>query len=154
MKTKRRTFPGIGSVSSGTLRTEDLLSAFADLCRDYGGKDGRRMNREYERMSPEEVDGEEGGYLLDEMRECLEGIAPDYVTFGALDGDGADFGFWPDLDRVNEDTAGTDPDVLKVNDLSEVPKDYRGAVMHVSDHGNVTLYSKTARKFHELWSCV
>lgn len=27
-----------------------------------------------------------------------------------------------------------------VNDLSEVSKGYRGLVLHVNDHGNVTLY--------------
>lgn len=28
-----------------------------------------------------------------------------------------------------------------VDDLSEVPEGYRGQVLHVNDHGNVTLYN-------------
>lgn len=34
--------------------------------------------------------------------------------------------------------------------LSDVPKNYRGAVLEVNDHGNVTLYVKSARKFTEI----
>lgn len=47
-----------------------------------------------------------------------------------------------------------DFDGLKVSDLSEVPKDYRGEVAVVNDHGNVTLYVKSARKLTEIWSIV
>lgn len=45
-------------------------------------------------------------------------------------------------------------DGLKVEDTSEIPADYRGEVLHINDHGNVTLYLKTARKLKELASCV
>lgn len=31
-------------------------------------------------------------------------------------------------------------DGLKVSDLSEVPEEYEGEILHVNDHGNVTLY--------------
>lgn len=45
-------------------------------------------------------------------------------------------------------------DGLAVADLSEVPADYRGTVLHVNDHGNATLYVKTARKLREIASRV
>lgn len=153
---RRKEFPPIGSISSGTLRTEDLLAAFSYYCRDYGGKEGKRLNREWgnmkawDDMTPEEEETAE--YLLEEMTELLQDIAPDYVTFGGHEGDGADFGFWPALESLEEATQGKNPDVLKVGDTSEVPKGYIGYVMQVLDHGNVTLYWKSARKLKEIWS--
>jgi hypothetical protein len=165
MPRRKETVP-LGSISSGTLRTEDLLSAFSDYCRDYGGRDGKKLQREYERMpSGQRWNGhddptidwtnaqqEQAEYLLEEMTECLEGIAPDFAYFGALEGDGAEFGFWPSIDSLEESVR--DGEVLKVSDTSEIPAGYRGHVMHVNDHGNVTLYWKSARTLREIWSVV
>ena len=42
-----------------------------------------------------------------------------------------------------------------VEDLSEVPEGYRGQVLHVNDHGNVTLYNAFKNgSLHEVASCV
>jgi len=42
-----------------------------------------------------------------------------------------------------------------VEDLSEVPEGYRGQVLHVNDHGNVTLYNAFKNgSFHEIASRV
>lgn len=41
-----------------------------------------------------------------------------------------------------------------VSDTSEIPADYRGEVLHINDHGNVTLYVKSARKLKEIASRV
>lgn len=43
---------------------------------------------------------------------------------------------------------------LKVGDLADVPKWFRGEVAVVNDHGNVTLYVKTSRGMREVWSVV
>lgn len=43
---------------------------------------------------------------------------------------------------------------LIVSDISEITKGFRGLVLHVNDHGNVTLYLKTARKLREIASRV
>ncbi len=43
---------------------------------------------------------------------------------------------------------------LRVSDLSEVPARFRGLILHVNDHGNATLYLKTARKLREIASRV
>jgi hypothetical protein len=135
---RKRIIPSFGSVSSGTLRTEDLLSALESECRAYGGRRGKALAREWEKMTEEETEGEEGGYLLEEMTDLLNDLAPSYGYFGAHPGDGADFGFWLSEDWERE---AKDSDALFVNDLSEVPSDYRGEVFQVSDHGNVTLYT-------------
>jgi len=41
-----------------------------------------------------------------------------------------------------------------VEDLSEVPADYEGLVLHENDHGNLTLYECTNEEFAELWAVV
>jgi len=42
-----------------------------------------------------------------------------------------------------------------VEDLSEVPKGYRGQVLHVNDHGNVSLYNAFKNgNLHEIASRV
>lgn len=158
MPRRKKEFPPIGSISSGTLRPEDLLAAFSDYCRDYGGKDGRKLYREYDALPAwddmTEEQQETAEHILEEMTECLQNAAPDFVNFGTSEGDGAEFGFWPDIESLEESARGTNPEVLKVNGLENVPRGYVGHVMEVNDHGNVTLYWKSARKLTELWSCV
>jgi hypothetical protein len=42
-----------------------------------------------------------------------------------------------------------------VSDTSEVPKGYQGQVLHINDHGNVTLYRAFKNgNLHEIASCV
>lgn len=45
-------------------------------------------------------------------------------------------------------------DGLKVTDTSEVPNDYSGEVIHVNDHGNMTLYAAESGKLTEIWGIV
>lgn len=155
---RRKAVPSIGSISNGTLQPEDLLAAFAPECRIFGGRAGAKLEREWGKMKAwddmTEDEQEDAQDLLEEMTECLQNAAPDFMTFGTSEGDGADFGFWPAIDVLEDATRGKNPEVLKVGDLSEVPTAYRGHVMHVNDHGNVTLYWKSARTLREIWSCV
>jgi hypothetical protein len=77
----------------------------------------------------------------------LETFAPPYTTFGANEGDGASFGFWPCL--------GTD-DLPRVNAGDKVPRDLWGEdILIVNDHGNVDCGHVDKRgRFHGFWSCV
>jgi hypothetical protein len=149
-----------GEVSSGTLRSEDLLSAFsAEL--DYQLKRQvsrfpraahRKLIRDAEKMleTMEDAEHEPDGAsdLVAELEDALCGFAPPYGYFGAAEGDGACFGFW-----LNDFMDGFDG--LRVADTSEVPKGYRGEVLHVNDHGNVTLYVSNGRgTLREVWGCV
>ena len=43
---------------------------------------------------------------------------------------------------------------IKVDDLADVPTWFRGEIALISDHGNVSLYVKTARGTREVWSIV
>ena len=103
-----------GSISQGTLRDEDLLPRFVDAIDEILNDritDTRRDSPEevaevgrihdflgdWERRSASEDywDGEEVGWDLDKVFDILDTLAPDGFYFGAHEGDGADFGFWP-----------------------------------------------------------
>lgn len=101
-----------GTVSYGTLRNEDLLSSFSDEleflvqqnAEEWVGKPGRRdmylaLVGEAREVNPA---SEEAHYLIDELCDCLNDFAPPGHYFGTHPGDGADFGFWPDVDFEEE----------------------------------------------------
>lgn len=76
------------------------------------------------------------------IEDALNEVAPPYCYFGQAGHGEGDYGFWPDVHAVDADSA--DHEVIKV---SEVPS----FLMHVNDHGNVTLYRVTVK---EVWSVV
>jgi hypothetical protein len=86
--------------------------------------------------------------LNESMFNILGNHSLPFFYFGASEGDGADFGWW--LDPSFEDEF----DGLKVSDTSEVPTGYSGEVLHVNDHGNMTLYSARNGRLHEIWAIV
>jgi len=145
----------LGSVSLGTLRFSDLLPVFADelrrldpdhrLVKEADGWDG--LDEETGDVRSEE-DADE---LLADLQDALNGFAPDYVYFGTHPGDGADFGWWPDLDRVDEDRRDG-----SLDSGDELPEDAQNGslFLHVSDHGNLELYRRDDGKWSLLWSCV
>lgn len=136
-----------GSIVSGTHRNEDLIPAFAaELAYLDTSKQWDKLVSEAEAL--EDFDSEKAGFILETLCEALNDFAPPYAYFGAHLGDGSDFGFWlsDDLERCF--------DGLKVSDTSEVPDDYTGEVLHVNDHGNLTLYVANAGKLSEIWGVV
>ena len=74
----------LGSISTGTLRTEDLAPVFIEELLSRGVDAGD---------VPEDMDG---------LYNALDNICPPFVYFGTLEGDGADFGFWVDHANVLE----------------------------------------------------
>lgn len=159
-------YADFGSVSSGTLRTADLLEAFTNELeyqlkrqpRSYSRKEARDLLREAYKLMPErrqrktKASDYDPAELVNLLKDVLGDFAPPYCYFGTHAGDGADFGYW-----VSDDVFETHGnfDGLRVSDTSEVPKDYRGEVLHTNDHGNATLYVAGARgKLKEIWACV
>ena len=138
-----------GTVSSGTMRPEDLIPAFASELDWLGGcsRAERKLINEANRI--EDYDSEEAGFILDELFEALNERAPAYGYFGAHPGNGADYGFWFYEDFLDDNFYG-----LRVSDTSEVPPDYTGEVLHVNDHGNMTLYVARRGKLREVWGIV
>lgn len=108
-------YPSIGSISHGTLRTEDLLSAFADALEDcvqhnaemWCSDEGRATRDEMLTAVAEarELDPEskEAGEMLADLEVLLDQFAPPYTYFGVHEYDGADFGFWPTRSSIEED---------------------------------------------------
>ena len=129
----------VGTVSAGTLRTEDLLKTLgAEL--EYLAKGeshpGNRQN--YAEVAAEalaDTSTQTDVYnqdTLDDVFNCLNELAPPYCYFGSHPGDGADFGFWPDMDTIEELPRVSDPGEVRIAD-----HDW----LFVNDHGNVTVYS-------------
>lgn len=146
----------IGSVSSDTMRAEDLIPCFLDVLEQFDKARADGIREEYsgllERLGTDdatEEDADEASMLLNEtLFDALNDYAPPYFYFGSHPGDGADYGFWL------SENAFEDFDGLRVNDTSEVPEDYAGEVLHVNDHGNTTLYAAQDGKLTEVWAIV
>lgn len=138
----------IGSISTGTLREPDLLRAFAaslyDLQKDTG--DRLEMCAEAERIADALDDNpDDTGYqddaagMLEDLQDALQEYAPPFCYFGAHEGDGADFGFWPSHDAIRD--AIHDDEILEVCDHRNARRrDMPQYVYHINDHGNATLY--------------
>jgi hypothetical protein len=177
---QRDTYP-IGSVSSATMRPEDLIPTFtAEL--EYQLKHGPRVSRETRkahtalareinaRMESEDYyDSESADFDLESLSDALDAYAGPYFYFGAHPGDGCDYGFWLsedwDQDFVDAMHNGKEalrkpwaeedyPGGIRVSDLADVPKWFRGEVAVVNDHGNCALYVKTARTLRVIWEVV
>jgi hypothetical protein len=84
----------LGTVSHGTLRTEDLLSAFSSELSCIGPTDPEHVTLLIAVESVTDFDGEEASDLVNDLADALNEYAPDGCYFGAHDGDGSDFGFW------------------------------------------------------------
>lgn len=93
----------LGSISTGTFKTEDLLPRFAEQLASFDAahtyvQDSYEI-RERPGSSYPEDDALE---LLSDIEHELSNLCPPFVYFGAHPGDGADFGFWPDWDALHE----------------------------------------------------
>ena len=152
----------IGSISTGTLRTEDLLEAFASELHErirattWANRGDPSVherlvfdaqNRYYLDDGRDERE-DEASELVSELSTALNEYCPPFVYFGALEGDGADFGFWPEVDVLQaamqyeaEDTE--DADTKYIPDAN--------VLVQVSDHGNILVMDMDHK---ELWSCV
>jgi hypothetical protein len=151
----------VGSISTGTMRAEDLVPEFLDALESVDAKRAKSYRwanrktlhflaedrvRPYTEQEQEDLT-EQVGYCLDELFDILDEYVPDYCSFGSHPGDGADYGVWIDHDAV--DMARSDGELLAVESTSEVLEKLgdgervpRG-ILVISDHGNMTLYTLT-----------
>ena len=85
----------------GTLRDEDLLDAFAATLEDCITKNPELWVEHRQNLTAlvwdareAAVGSEMSGELINDLIDALQEFAPPGHTFGAHEGDGADFGFW------------------------------------------------------------
>ena len=134
----------LGSISEGTLRPTDLLDAFSNAL-DNISPGHPLVVQTISYLDLDDADDIDGAtYLLDELQEALQELCPPYVYFGAHPGDPADFGFWPDMDSLECDMDGVEPD----NNGDYI---LDGLRVTVSDHGNIEVYDLAG---NSLWSVV
>lgn len=142
----------IGSVSHGTMRPEDLIPDFLYELQhqpSISPEHSKLVAEIEERMEADDYfETDNAQEDIDALFEALDTYVPPYFYFGAHPGDGSDYGYWL------SESFPEDFDELRVNDLSEVPEDYSGEVLHVNDHGNMTLYSADKGKLTEVWAIV
>ncbi len=70
---------------------------------------------------------EDAGWDLESLFEALDSYSPPYFYFGAHPGDGSDYGWW--LPEGFAEEFESDGNGVKVGDLADVPKGYRGEVL-------------------------
>lgn len=130
----------VGSISWGTLRSQDLIPSFMDVLLDHDLSTAHALQKEYREVF-QNIDNEvfmdaseDATWLVEALFEALNEHAPPFHFFGAHDCDGADFGFWADTERVRESIERAEP----------VPNtDYRVSMddlvlWSVTDRGDVT----------------
>ena len=142
----------IGSISHGTLRNEDLLEAFINTLEELDDKKWfEELIRQAKETNPESEYADD--LVNEELPDALNSFVPDYVYFGAHPGDGSDFGFWPDYERVENETRFGE--IVKGDSYEDI-LDKLGVneyVVIVNDHGNMTLY-RVKIELEEVWSVV
>jgi hypothetical protein len=141
----------VGSISTGTLLTADLVDAFANelayLDAQAHAETIAKASAWLE-LDEEERDDEEGGWILEALTDDLDALAPPYCYFGTLEGDGADFGFWPSWSSIEELPHITDDADAK--DFADQARELGEDCKFVNDHGNVTVYGADGSVLLEL----
>ncbi len=188
-----RTLP-VGVYTDGICKAEDRIdSLLPELQRLHLSKADRVMVRklaaEYRRDWLTEPDTDDGlaegpdlDDLLDELVQVAENYLPEFCLLGNLEGDGACFGVWVDVEQaqqaVAEGEVWADHDrQVPVADRSWAYESQSGyAKFHgdraidstwreyvpkgdlylvISDHGNVSLYRSLGKgKSREIWGVV
>ena len=151
----------LGTVSHATMRPQDLIPAFIakieELKEHIPGDLECGTHLEYTNLpnydqlaviddDDEYWESDAASYDLESLFETLNELAPKFVYFGTHPGDGADFGFWPDMNSLNENLR---PDTAEGNGEYFLWEDE--VIVQVSDHGNVTVMDLDRK---EIWSTV
>jgi hypothetical protein len=91
--------PEPGTVSSGTMRDQDLIPRFLDVLDEHAPAKAEELRDLYpitlENLDEHDSETMARSMLVHDLFEALNEIAPEDHYFGAHEGDGADYGFWP-----------------------------------------------------------
>lgn len=109
----------LGSISHGTLRPEDLIPQFVMVAEGMGLQ-GKAVDAAKHLILAELMSHLDGtprhdniSEVLNDLMDALNDAAPPFTRFGAHEGDGSDFGFWVDHERLDE--AISSGEVVRVN---------------------------------------
>jgi hypothetical protein len=158
----------LGSISTGTLRTEDLLPVFTytmgELTHDPISNTSRYPTEAMANLWDEAIhligtdqwwtiDPDDSGVdsLLEDLTDALQELCPPFVYFGTLEGDGADFGFWADLEAIDESCGLKHHRRTHNPDTGEIVLEDDSVIVQINDHGNVTVMDMAR---NVLWSVV
>lgn len=101
-------------------------------------------------LSDERDDAQSLSELADDAIDWLNGQETRSFLYWANDGEANAFGLWPDVDGAREDVG-----FVSRRDQDYPDADYRGEWLHVSDHGNATLYVREEDGTdREIWGVV
>ena len=146
---KKKTTLPLGVISEATLRPMDLLHAFLGALESIRlskanralVSDWRRLHNAWVRVGafddPSDAQAGSMDALRDELESILNAHCPPYTYFGTLEGDGACFGVFADYEAAVDDV---DAGEIRYRDGAE--KGYRGLMLDINDHGNVTLLDR------------
>jgi uncharacterized protein YfaT (DUF1175 family) len=160
----------LGSISTGTLRPQDLLETFAatlnqldkanpliaqaldGIASNFGRGKMLTSHGEASQLLAENIalTVKVASYqLVNELADAIQEHCPPFVRFGAHEGDGADFGFWVDHEALNE--ALQDPEYTLINgQLYSVP---RNEAVLIQNHGTDDVTVMDMER-NVLWSTV
>ena len=132
----------LGSISTGTLRIEDIFPAYLDQLDKLSPNSP--LSKEvwaYMETGALLEEHENAWGIVEQIDLLLNELCPPFVYFGALEGDGADFGFWPDMERLQETLtdsfAGGNLTLPRTGEWEWTLED--GVIVATNDHGNVTV---------------
>jgi hypothetical protein len=170
----------IGSISEGTLKTEDIgnnliwhldridldtndLNTFNKLKKEFSAEIENLEESDNKYQDVNVISGvdlsEKLEYIFDEIKEIAENYTPDYCYLGMSGCDGADFGVWP-VSELFEDTRQGSYDgmvyrsTVHTNGVDEPVPDEYSHYLAVNDHGNCTLWSRNGETWTECWAVV
>ena len=137
----------IGTLTQGTLRSEDLIPAFTyELAYLSNGQhpllhEIKQFDWYSEDISLDIGDSQQeiASDLVNDLMDALNEYAPPHTYFGTLEGDGSDFGFWPDADSFE----GCGRHVMETPSFLRGDTEWFdldcGVIVQVNDHGNITV---------------
>jgi len=138
----------LGSISTDTLLIEDIFPAYLDQLDKLSPNSP--LSKEvwaYMETGALLEEHENAWGIVEQIDLLLNELCPPFVYFGALEGDGADFGFWPDMDGLRDATGdGSFEQVFGEHELSE-----HGIIINVTDHSEFVVMDMER---NVLWSVV
>ena len=157
----------LGTVSRATMRPQDLIPCFLGELKALNKKAYLRIlerihsqDREVMyHLTGQGIDEDHSFWdeelchdILTDLFDALDWISPPYAYFGAHEGDGSDYGFWPSHDAIED--AVHDGELLQVSDLSEIPDKFTGDICLINDHGNMAIGRALHGVFYSCWAIV